>query len=207
MTEAALDLHARPERADARSWWRLAGSLIGGVLFGSLLGLAALTVVATQFFGFRVLTVSSDSMYPALAAGDVIVVKPTAIDTVEVGDIVLFEAGGDSILTVHRVVGRNEIVTNVTSRSTGERTTFTDYRLKTQGDANPAPDGGEVGAAQLQGRLWFSFRDPLAGAGVPMQAVLFVLAGATGAIWATWELAVRARTRALIEPGVNDDRR
>ncbi len=195
MTEAALELQSQRQRTGGASPVRLFGGLVGGILFGSLLGLALLAVVATQFLGFRLLTVSSNSMYPALSAGDVIVVKPAAMSAVEIGDIVLFTAGGDSILTVHRVVGRNEVVTNVTSRGTGERTTFTDYRLVTQGDANPAPDGGEVTAAQLQGQLWFSFANPLAGAGVPVRSLLFVFAAVIGTVWVAWEFTIRARSK------------
>ena len=156
-----------------------------------MLGAAVLAVIATQIFGFRLLTVSSDSMSPAFGEGDIIVVRPVAIQAVSVGDVVLFEGGGDDILTVHRVVGINEVVTNLTSRSTGEQKVLTDYRLVTQGDANPALDAGEVTATRLRGRVWFSFQNPLSTRGVPFQMQLFALAGVAGSVWVAWEIAAR----------------
>ena len=95
MTEAVIGLELpAPEFPEPRrAWRRLAGSLVAGIAFGLMVGLAALAVLATQFLGFRRLTVSSDSMSPALSTGDVIFVKSASVASVEVGDVVLFESG------------------------------------------------------------------------------------------------------------------
>ena len=197
MTEAivGLELPAPGLPEARRPWWRVAGSLVAGIAFGLMVGLAALAVLATQFLGFRLLTVSSDSMSPALSTGDVIFVKPASVASVQVGDVVLFESGGDDILTVHRVVARNEVVTNITSKSTGDVTTLTEYRLITKGDANPAPDGGEVIAPQLHGEVWFAIPNPLSSQGIPFQALLFALAGVTGLAWLAWETSIRLKEK------------
>ena len=122
----------------------------------SALGGLLLAVVATRVFDFEVLTVRSGSMEPAIARGDLIVVKPQAIERVNEGDIVLFAAGGDGIPTVHRVVGINEIEFRVTDTATGAVDSSFDYRLVTKGDANPEPDTAEVDASRLRGEVWFT---------------------------------------------------
>lgn len=66
------------------------------------------------------LTVMSQSMYPALNRGDLILVKGVTPEEIEVGTVVVFRHGGG--LAVHRVV-------NIM----GERIT-------TKGDANPKAD-------------------------------------------------------------------
>ena len=72
-------------------------------------------------------------------------------------------------------------------RSTGEETVLLDYRLVTQGDANPAPDASSVSRDELRGELWF--RIPAAGwlQGMPVQGLMFLVAGVFGLGWcASW---------------------
>jgi signal peptidase len=174
---------------------RLLGTAIGALVLGLLVGAVIIVVVATRFFGFSVLTVSSGSMAPAIEAGDLIVVRPVAIDTVDEGDVVLFESGGDRIPTVHRVIGINELELQVRDAATGETAVYTDFRLVTQGDANDAPDNAEVTADRLQGEVWFRIPNAgaLAGQGI---ALGFALAlGLTIAAWVIYEVAVRVKDR------------
>ena len=134
-------------------------------------------------------------MAPAIESGDLIVVKPTAIEGVGVGDIVLFESGGDGVLTVHRVIGVNEISLEIRDSAAGTTTTTTDYRLVTRGDANPAPDNAEVTSGDLRGEVWF--RVPKAGAlaGRGVVVALGVALGLAVGAWAVFEMVLKVRDR------------
>ncbi len=172
---------------------RLSLTLIAGSLFGLLFGCAVVVFLATRFFGFGVLTITSGSMAPAIEPGDIVVVKPAAIDDVETGDIVLFTQGSDNVPTLHRVAGINEVETHITSRSTGAETTVTEYRLVTQGDANPAPDASSVTRDDLRGELWFRVPGGRLH-GLSVQGLLFLVAGCFGMAWlASWTYGRRHR--------------
>jgi len=160
---------------------------------GAVGGVVLVTLVATRLLGFQLLTVASDSMAPAINAGDLVIVRPVAIDTVDEGDIVLFEAGGDSVPVVHRVIGINEVELQLRHPATGSVESTTARTLITRGDANPAPDNGEVEADDLRGEVWF--RVPGAGA-VAGRSMVLVSAAALGlslAAWLAFEVALRFR--------------
>lgn len=57
-------------------------------------------------FGFGLAEVLSDSMYPTIKTGDVIMVVPQ--DEYKVGDIVAFEDKGSNMIVTHRIVAENE---------------------------------------------------------------------------------------------------
>jgi signal peptidase I len=84
------------------------------------------------------LPVAGRSMFPALRAGDVVVVDRTDFSEVSKGDIVLFTRGQQ--LCAHRVV---------TTGPTG---------LLTQGDTMPVPDG-HLKEDDFLGRVSFVVRD------------------------------------------------
>jgi signal peptidase I len=161
-----------------------------GLFFGGLLA----AIIATRLFGYQVLTVRSESMAPAIRAGDLIVVKPVPIDRLEPGDIVLFASGGDAIPTVHRVAGVNTIALEVRDTAGQPIETLTDYRLVTQGDANPLPDASEVTASQLRGEVWFTIPGGGVVAGMPLQIILAAVAATTTLTWIAWEAARRLRS-------------
>jgi signal peptidase len=181
---------------------RLHGALLAaaGIGAGALIGLILLALVATRFFDYRILTVTTDSMRPAIDTGDLIIVRPVAINEVEAGDVVVFVQGGDEIPTVHRVAGVNEIELRVSDRATGAVTVTREQRLVTQGDNNPQPDREEVTADRLRGEVWFT----IPGAGGFLGAGLAVWsAAALGVIvlfWAGWELRERTRRRGEVAP-------
>ena len=179
--------------ANVSPFVRAVGLAVLGVGVGLLLAGLLLAVIATRVFDFELLTVRSGSMEPAIGRGDLIVVKPVAVDAVEEGDVVLFAAGGDGIPTVHRVVGINEIELRVTDAATGLVESTFDYRLVTKGDANPEPDLAEVDASRLRGEVWFTVPGGGAWSGWPVQYLLFAFAGVSLAGWAAWELAQRRR--------------
>lgn len=194
MTSIALP--APPARALGLGRSLVVGSI--ALLAGLLLAGLALVVLATLVFDFRILTVTSDSMAPAIRSGDLVIVKPVAIDRVAEGDVILFEAGGDRVPTVHRVIGINEIETRFRHQETGAVTSVTDYRLVTRGDANPAPDSREVTADELRGGVWFTIprAGALAGRGV---ATTFAAIFATVMVaWVAWEgYGLLRRSRAV----------
>ncbi len=160
-----------------------------GLFFGALLA----AIIATRLFDYQILTVRSESMSPAIRAGDLIVVKPVPIDRVEAGDVILFTSGGDGIPTVHRVAGVNTIELHIQDSSGNSVETLVQHRLVTQGDANPLPDASEVSAGDLRGEVWFTIPGGGLIAGLPLQIVLGAIALSTSVAWLAWEVSRRVR--------------
>jgi signal peptidase I len=173
---------------------RVALTVTTATILGLVLGSLLAALVTTEFFGFHVLTLQTDSMAPALRRGDVIAVRPLPISEVEAGDVVAFESGGDRIKIVHRVAGVIVTLMEFTDPETQEAKVSAIYRLQTRGDAAEMPDGNTVGASDLLGKVWFSV--PLIGiglGGVPLQTVLLAIAALTFVAWVAWELRMRSR--------------
>ena len=162
-----------------------------GIIAGVALALLLVALLATQFFAFQVLTVRSDSMSPAIQSGDLIVVKPVAIDQVRPGDVVLFASGGDAIPTVHRVAGINTIDVQLRNHDGAITETLLEHRLVTQGDANPLPDASEVTAENLHGEVWFTVPNGGGIATLPLQVALLGFAVLTTVAWVAWEVRGR----------------
>lgn len=123
----------------ARRGFSLVASAASALSVVALLVLLALTVL-----GHRVLVVRSDSMAPALRAGDLIVIEMQRPATVEPGEIVTFrDHSRGNVLVTHRVI---ESV-----RTDGQ------MHFKTRGDANSGIEqwsistGGRLG--QLRARI------------------------------------------------------
>ena len=193
MTGIAVPAPAPPAPPRERGTLRIAGGVLLALVAGLAAGALVAAVVATRFFDFEVLTVSSGSMAPAIESGDLVVVRPVAIDTVETGDVVLFEAGGDDVPTLHRVIGVNEIEIHIRDAATGLVETSTHPRLVTMGDANPAPDSREVTAEQLRGRVWFTVPNAGAVAGAGIVVLFGALLALTVLAWVAWEIVLRVR--------------
>ena len=128
-----------------------------GLSVGILLVTAALAVavvVVPRVTGSVPLTVLTRSMEPTLPPGTLLVVRPTPLADVRVGDVVTYQpVSGDPAVTSHRVVA-------VTTASDGSRT-FT-----VRGDANAEADPPVLGA-QVRGVVWYS----VPGVGWASQAV------------------------------------
>lgn len=102
----------------------------------------ALLVVpaATGSSTFAVLTGSMEPTYPP---GTVVVVHPTPMDRLRIGDVVTFQARPDRpAMVTHRVVA-------LRFAPDGTR------MLLTRGDANGATDPRPVRAEQVRGRVWY----------------------------------------------------
>src|SRR3990170_4454672 len=187
---------AAPVSATRAHWLQIALGVLGSAALGLLLGGLLAAFIATQFFGYKVMTVQSFSMEPALERGDLIVSRPVSIDDVKQGQVVLFREGQRTrLLVAHRVAGFVNVTTNIHDSQTGEDTVQKSRLLQTKGDANPAVDAQAVAASDLRGRLWFTI--PKVGLildRIPLQTVLFGIAAAAGIAWLAYELH-RRRTR------------
>jgi signal peptidase len=165
--------------------------------FGLLMGGLLAALLATQVFGYHVVTVQSFSMEPALERGDLIVSQPVNIDDVKQGQVVLFMEGQETrILVAHRVAGFVNVTTNIHNSETGEDTVQESRLLQTKGDANPTVDAQAVAASDLRGRLWFTI--PKVGLildRVPLQTLLLSVAAVTGIAWLAFELWQRRSRR------------
>ena len=120
------------------------GLAVSGALLVLVLGLGALVIVIPALTGGTALTVLTQSMEPKLPPGTLIVIRPTAIDDIRIGDVLTYQIkSGQPAVVSHRVVSR--------SVDTTGRTTLT-----TKGDNNDLPDAGPVQKAQIRGTLWYS---------------------------------------------------
>lgn len=99
--------------------------------------------------GFLPLIVLTDSMYPTIQSGDLVICKTAEAEDIQVGDIIAYfdPAGNKDNVVTHRVI---EVTTE-------------DGKLafRTQGDANNTPDELAVSADDLVG----IYRTRIAGAG------------------------------------------
>lgn len=101
--------------------------------------LALLGLLAARPLGVQAMVDRSDSMQPAIAAGDLVLSRLGSPDRVREGDIVTFvdpERGGR--LITHRVVGRSR--------------TGTSWAFVTRGDANTGSERWRVGRDGVVGR-------------------------------------------------------
>lgn len=111
-----------------------AAGFVRGALEGALRALVALSVLMLLFLAigphtglYRPVSVLSDSMLPTFSRGDLIISTPEPSDRLQVGQVVSFRIPvGDHRVESHRVI---EILTGGASPV-----------VRTQGDANKAPD-------------------------------------------------------------------
>ncbi len=170
-----------------------AAALVAGLAVGGLL----VAVIATRFLGYHILAVESDSMAPALRRGDLIVTRPVPITEANVGDTVLYDEGTQvHLLVAHRVISVVNLNTNIHDSRTGKTTTEHTRLLRTQGDANPQPDGQVVDASRFRGVLWFYV--PHVGAVLGawnFQQTLLAIAALTALAWVAYEVRSLWRRR------------
>ena len=106
-----------------------------------LLGVIAVGVPAVT--GSTPMTILTGSMNPTYPPGTLVIVRPTAVDDIRIGDALTYQlrSGGPELVT-HRVVA--------ISHSGGE------IRFTTQGDANSVADPEPVREVQIRGTVWYS---------------------------------------------------
>jgi signal peptidase I len=163
-------------RARERGVWSYLAAGLGAGLMILVIGVAALVIVVPGVTGSVALTVLTPSMEPSLPPGTLVVVRPTSVDDIRIGDVATYQLqSGQPELVTHRVIG--------ISHSTGGTTTLT-----TQGDANGEPDAAPVTPEQIKGVVWYSLpwigyaNNAIGGGGqswlvVGIAVVLFAYAG------------------------------
>jgi signal peptidase len=145
--------------------WRWTHRAFNLVCFVLVMGLVA--IGAAQPLGFQVRVDHSDSMLPAIAAGDVLVTRVVRPSELRAGDVVSFNSPDRrGIVITHRVVSR---------RMRAGR-----YEFVTKGDANTGVERWTVSTRGKVGRM--AFRIPRAGyalawVGGKQGRIVFVLGG------------------------------
>ncbi|MFD1713864.1 signal peptidase I [Amnibacterium flavum] len=131
-----------------RSVWQYLGTGLSAGLLALVVGLGLAVVVVPQIAGATPLTVLTRSMEPTLPPGTLVVVKPTPVDDIVIGDVMTYqiESGKPDVIS-HRVI-------EIQSGSDGLRTFIT------KGDNNDAADEPVI-EAQVKGTVWYSI--PLIG--------------------------------------------
>lgn len=126
----------------------LLSTILSGLSAGVLLlilGLGVLTIVLPALVGGMPLSVLTGSMRPHLPPGTLVVIKPTPVEEIEVGDVITFQIeSGRSAVVTHRVIERS------VDSASGE------VRFTTQGDANNTPDPEPVRPVQVRGTVWYA---------------------------------------------------
>jgi len=162
--------------------------LVGVVVVGVAL------VKGAPLVGRETIVIGGRSMEPAIAVGSAVLIRPADPLTLATGDIVSIQVGPNRTTFTHRIVA-------VIDRSDGRW-------IRTQGDANAAPDPTLVPAAAVIGRVEAAI--PLAGyllalLSLPM-GVAFVLGLAATLLTLSWLLDPRATAaRGSGEPAVAVD--
>ncbi|MHB9288140.1 signal peptidase I [Halobacteriales archaeon Cl-PHB] len=136
-----------------------------GLVLGAVI-LAVLFVAPGLVGAESAHVVNSDSMSPAISAGDVVVVQDVETSALAAGDVITYRSDrpADSQFVTHRIVDL--------AQSDGQR------QFRTKGDANEGPDPELVPASAVQGRVWVTI--PLVGhlvafAGSDLGLVAFVV--------------------------------
>lgn len=148
VVSAHVAAHRAPARRSSprRSSPRLerAGKVASVVLLAAVVALGVVLIVVPKATGSVPLTVLTGSMSPAYEPGSVVVVRPTPVDDLKIGDVITFQKeSGDPTVVTHRIVSLG--VTGDGSR-----------QFVTQGDANNTPDAAPVSKPQVRGKVWYS---------------------------------------------------
>ncbi|MBC7724377.1 MAG: signal peptidase I [Burkholderiaceae bacterium] len=148
MTAPTVDVAAAPtsggEAAREKSLLGYLGVALSGCLLVLVLALAALVVAVPAIVGGSALTVLTQSMEPRFPPGTLIVVKPTPVDEIRLGDVLTYQIeSGNPAVVSHRVISR--------AVGTDGSTTFL-----TQGDNNDLADPTPVQEIQITGTLWYA---------------------------------------------------
>ena len=179
-----------PGAAERRTWRRttLYGLGMVSMLVVSVISSLSLWIALPwAFLGWSPTLVTSGSMQPLVASGDVVMVRPVARDELTVNTVVLFERP-DGGRVLHRIVEENP-----------------DGTFVTRGDANGVDDSDFLHAGQVQGAavlavpwigrpsLWLTEqRTPLVVAtGIGLVAVLVLAPRAFDPAYDPWAAGTR----------------
>lgn len=125
-----------------RAAWQFTVKVFSWVLLGAVVSGALALIVLPKLNDARPLTVLSGSMIPTFDPGDVVVVRDTDAEHLQVGDVITFQpVSDDPRLTTHRV---DEVRYGVDGVS-----------YVTKGDNNDAVDLEPITPAQVRGQVWY----------------------------------------------------
>jgi signal peptidase I len=120
------------------------GLALSGAVLVLVLAVAVLVIALPAIVGGSALTVLTSSMAPKFPPGTLIIIKPTPIADIGVGDVLTYQiSSGNPAVISHRVVSR--------SVSLEGETTFI-----TKGDNNDLPDPKPIREVQVKGTLWYA---------------------------------------------------
>lgn len=144
-----LRRRARRTVKQEKGLWHYSAVALSGAVFIGVLAIATLAIILPALVGGTALTVLTQSMEPRYPPGTLIIIRPTPIDEITVGDVVTFQIAANKPAVVsHRVIAR--------SVDTAGNTT-----LRTKGDNNSLADPLPVLKVQVKGVVWYSI--PLLG--------------------------------------------
>ncbi len=153
-TRVAESSSRRTRRADARrrdegrSLLHYLAVAVSASILVLLLGVAVAVVGLPVAVGGSAMTVLTQSMEPGLPPGTLVVIRPTPVDEIRVGDVITYQiSSGEAAVVSHRVVSK--------TYAAGELT------FVTKGDNNDTVDPAPVRPVQIRGTLWYSL--PLLG--------------------------------------------
>ncbi len=127
-----------------KSLWEYLSISLSSALLVLVLALAVAVVVMPFLVGGKALTVLTQSMEPGLPPGTLIVVRPTPVDHISIGQVLTYQIeSGKPALISHRVISRINGLDGTTS-------------FKTLGDNNDVADPNVVQEIQVVGTLWYS---------------------------------------------------
>lgn len=104
--------------------------------------LVIIIILVSGIFKFQLVAIASNSMNPVFYRGDVLLIEKCDIDTIDVGDILVFK-NNNSVVT-HRVIKR-EVVNN-------------SIKLTTKGDNNKAKDDIISTSSNVIGKAHFAIK-------------------------------------------------
>ncbi|MDL5352063.1 signal peptidase I [Microbacterium sp. zg-YB36] len=145
---AALSSRRAFRASQERSLWYYLKVSLGTSLLILTAAVAVAIVALPAVVGGTALTVLTQSMEPGLPPGSLVVIRPTPVDEIAVGDVITYQIrSGDTAVVTHRVTSK----------------TFTEGEVTfiTKGDNNDVVDPNPVKPVQIRGSLWYSL--PLLG--------------------------------------------
>lgn len=209
----AADTQLPPQTAGRLPAFRAVGVAIAGIVLGLFIAAGVLLIFMTQFLGYHLVTIQSESMEPTLQKGDLVFTRPVSMGDVNEGDIILFNEANTGVPFVHRVRTIAEFEQVLTDGDTGaELDRRSTYEFRTRGDANDVTDSTAVTDENFRGRMvtslptgaWF-------GEDTSLQRLMTMLAIGLGVLWVIWEIGSRVVKRrqdaAAREYTIGDDPR
>ncbi len=136
------------------------GKAISRILVVIVILIAAL-MIGPRLFGIQIYSVLSGSMEPEYPVGSLIYVKSTDPEELQIGDVITFRAGEETVVT-HRIAeikkdnnAPEHVGYETVQDASGVSALSDDLQFVTKGDANPSNDIGTVTPEMIIGKPVF----------------------------------------------------